>query len=1220
MNDEQDEDVIFENSPLYKHMRLAGMEDVQTETVQHVTKIPARKLLKQYFQVDYASLFIDILGKCYQSVVFYLSKTKWGTENLEAWYHMTTLKHVQNSKALEEEDSAFLENYINCNVGETTLTEPSVYDCFKKWNGPINYLSTGFLVYTLIWCTGIFPINLRPMADFLAVGFGICMMSTCSDVCFYWWKRRIFMDTTSAIQKSMEISEKVLTLTRQSLRLVQEKELVARGFTLVSQRVAVSGIEQTASTNSSKLCSELRKNNFHVARSGMLIFREATLKLLELHPLIPEVDSVSNYLASVPLSDYGPCLQLIGQQADDSQHLAQLTDGYSVAALRGMNQLFSLYLSEFIRRLTLCFIADAQIQGSPEPFDKLKILMEELYIKLEKDHLQLQRSYDFHKSSPLNREPSKPKFDRPKSKKGEFYTAVHSLDLHLQAALIRTQELSKQLEKEMNEESADCVDLSHDESDQSKPTEESWLQVMSEVKAELEACKGCWEEGIGRIKKTTKNNVPISPVNNIKEVLGDSKVKEVVIMDAGDYIIEDQVFEGYTDADNNDDFTWNWEPILSPEEKEKKKREKEEAKRLLSELRSVISVRAEDRERREEIALAKSRTLTSPDESRHLENFQVDLMPQSQKTCSENSKSKCKLEAKSVLSNSDIFSSTKAELSPFLCDQTSSLNISPILSENEMNSDKMVNNSIGEEMDDENPLPAHLARKSDIVNLNNSATSPFPQRAGLAAEDSFVSVSSLDNGKGNSINDLQNSDSILSTSVTTKVQGKSFSMSDSEYSTTSSKEDSCRQNSVDLDSSPGYEEMKASSIDSVQGSKSSSGFFEGKEQSQKHNNEICQNLDKTYGIIQEKVPIEPGNLNTISSKSSSQSKDSAINQDILSQQQNLSSSSFQFSKTSNYEDISGIQKLENDSQDGLLSTGAKQSDCDNISSSFYSPLTSFTDQLSGIAPLVDSEVQSSELFNDSKLTQKNQSDSVSHTQSYSSKPDNPSNNDTFQVKNDPCDISAAGISNVDLFQSTKPDNMSISHDNAPNVVKPTSTVSDISVDSFTSLQQNSCEPCLEDPTSNLNPDNTPNKSTGFTVSKPTDVLHNDEKELYETKSQPSNEETKSEKPTKAEIFEHEPEEDDLENTDSSEQCLDVTSPDTSSSSNGEPGQTDLDIRISRLPGANLSFSANIAAMAAARSINLNLNIDTFGDSSSEDEVCECKCDDDDDCDEESIDV
>ena len=50
------------------------------------------------------------------------------------------------------------------------------------------------------------------------------------------------------------------------------------------------------------------------------------------YPLQSDVDMTSNYVATICLEEYGPCLQVAS--SDDIQLLGQLTDNFSLSALK----------------------------------------------------------------------------------------------------------------------------------------------------------------------------------------------------------------------------------------------------------------------------------------------------------------------------------------------------------------------------------------------------------------------------------------------------------------------------------------------------------------------------------------------------------------------------------------------------------------------------------------------------------------------------------------------------------------------------------------------------------------------------------------------------------------------------------------------------------------------------------------------------------------------
>ena len=51
-------------------------------------------------------------------------------------------------------------------------------------------------------------------------------------------------------------------------------------------------------------------------------------------PVNKEVEGTQSYLAFVLLEDYGPCLQIDGDSPESAEKLYDVTDGFSVAALK----------------------------------------------------------------------------------------------------------------------------------------------------------------------------------------------------------------------------------------------------------------------------------------------------------------------------------------------------------------------------------------------------------------------------------------------------------------------------------------------------------------------------------------------------------------------------------------------------------------------------------------------------------------------------------------------------------------------------------------------------------------------------------------------------------------------------------------------------------------------------------------------------------------------
>ncbi|XP_033746474.1 vezatin-like isoform X2 [Pecten maximus] len=410
------------------------------------------------------------------------------------------------------------------------------------------------------------------------------------------------------IHQLVSCCEGLLRSTKRALRLVQEAELVARGFTLVSQQSPVSRLEQNSLHSTQRQCPRLRASLFLVARKTMLLAKDKTMLLINCYPLGGDIDVSLNYLAQVPVHEYGPCVQTDGEGEEGKSQLYDITDGFSVASLKGIKHLCDLHISELFRRLTisLCYSGDISLKlGTTE----VETILSGIYDPLSEEGQTLQQMYDSHTCLIDGKGTQTPKYVPPNEEHPlrETYMAVHSLDLHLQAAWLRVRSLSSLLETHLEQGNVGHLEGC---TDHQFRVDEAYDKLRLQVKHELHACKTCWEEGISRLEKLekvkAKKEEPVKADTSSKEV--QSKAPPIPLFEMGDPIIEDQVFEAYITEDPVESYHNSWDEFMTPEEKERKKKEKQEAMRLLTELKSVISVRATEREIRENKALEKARS------------------------------------------------------------------------------------------------------------------------------------------------------------------------------------------------------------------------------------------------------------------------------------------------------------------------------------------------------------------------------------------------------------------------------------------------------------------------------------------------------------------------------------------------------------------------------------------------------------------------------------
>ncbi|XP_011845722.1 PREDICTED: vezatin isoform X5 [Mandrillus leucophaeus] len=288
-------------------------------------------------------------------------------------------------------------------------------------------------------------------------------------------------------------------LVRKALRLIQETEVISRGFTLVSAACPFN----KAGQHPSQHLIGLRKAVYRTLRANFQAARLATLYMLKNYPLNSESDNVTNYICVVPFKELG--LGLSEEQISEEE-AHNFTDGFSLPALKVLFQLWVAQSSEFFRRV---------------------IILED---ELEK--------------------------------------------------LVCTKET-----QELVSEAYPILE-----------------QKLKLIQPHVQASNNCWEEAISQVDKllrrnTDKKGKPEIACENPHCTVVPLKQPTLHIADK-DPIPEEQELEAYVDdIDIDSDFRKDDFYYLSQEDKERQKREHEESKRVLQELKSVLGFKASEAER-----------------------------------------------------------------------------------------------------------------------------------------------------------------------------------------------------------------------------------------------------------------------------------------------------------------------------------------------------------------------------------------------------------------------------------------------------------------------------------------------------------------------------------------------------------------------------------------------------------------------------------------------
>eukprot|EP00063_Salmo_salar_P034031 XP_014008866.1 PREDICTED: vezatin-like isoform X4 [Salmo salar] len=409
--------------------------------------------------------------------------------------------------------------------------------------------------------------------------------------------------------QTMVLNSKALTsLARKSLRLLQETEVISRGFTLLLDRVSAASSFSRAGLGAGPRGQQLiglRKAVYRALRSAFRASRRATCHMLKAYPLNSEIDNVTNYVSAVPLKELGMGL---GTEHLTDEEAQELTDDYSLPALKVLFQLWVGQSSECFRRFALLLSPrrleeprEDWVKGEtpPPPIHRsVATVTQPLHGALAGCLGDLQRSYEFHRYfETQHRTQGSDRVGRAQQKCRELntlHTSVRSLQLHLRALLNEMIILEDDLEKLMVTKEAVEVTVEGYQDLQER---------LGHLQPHMQASAGCWEDTVGQVERMLRRantcpGTPDGPEQCLPPVPCTPAPTYTLILDR-DPVPEEQELEAYM-SDSEDENGWAGSVVdmLSPEERERHRREREESQRVLSELKAVLGQRASEGERR----------------------------------------------------------------------------------------------------------------------------------------------------------------------------------------------------------------------------------------------------------------------------------------------------------------------------------------------------------------------------------------------------------------------------------------------------------------------------------------------------------------------------------------------------------------------------------------------------------------------------------------------
>ncbi|XP_055483740.1 vezatin isoform X2 [Psammomys obesus] len=602
MTPEFDEEVVFENSPLYQYLQDLGHTDF--EICSSLSPKTEKCLTTEGPQNPPKSVLPKgILLRLTETIKSWTFSSQCNKKDdllhkLDTGFRLDSLYTILQQEVLLQEDVELIElldpSILSAGQPQQenghlptlcSLATPNIWDVSMLFAfiSLLIMLPTWWIVSSwLVWGVTIFIyLIIRVLKLWRTAKLQMTLK-----------KYRVRLEDMAANSRAFT------NLVRKSLRLIQETEVISRGFTLLLDRVSAACSFHKAAQCPSQHLTGLRKAVYRTVRANVQAARLATLYMLKNYPLNSESDNVTNYICVVPFKELG--LGLSEEQISEEE-AHNLTDGFSLPALKVLFQLWVAQSSEFFRRLAL-LLSTANSPSGPLLTAALlpHRILSDVTQGLPHAHSacleELKRSYEFFRYFETQHQSAPQRLPRTQQKSRELnnvHTAVRSLQLHLKALLNEVIILEDELEKLV------CTKETQEQLSEAYPILEQKLKL---IEPHVQASNSCWEEAISQVDKllrrnTDKKGKPEVACEN-PHCIAAPLLRPTLHIEDRDPIPEEQELEAYVDdIDIESEFRKDDLYYLSQEDRERQKREQEESKRVLQELKSVLGFKASEAER-----------------------------------------------------------------------------------------------------------------------------------------------------------------------------------------------------------------------------------------------------------------------------------------------------------------------------------------------------------------------------------------------------------------------------------------------------------------------------------------------------------------------------------------------------------------------------------------------------------------------------------------------
>ena len=562
--------MLFENSPLQKYLNAIGFTDFERVSVCEEQERSKESVISSlqawiggFFHEKTFTWKYCLSHLCLSSFLVTPSN-----QDLEA-FRTDYITAITNSEILNEDDVRFLSHF------DPELLKPVKPRKPSESHKEMNLFRGGHVLSSFVVLVSVL---LAAVTDYvfpsLSISLIILSVVGIKSLRRYYFsfhhKRNLEMLTSFTMQM-----KQLAMLLRKSVRLIQEMELLTKGYTMVGPVIPVFFENNDTRSVYPALRKAIMENTEHVI-TGL---QKTAKELLLCFPLSMELTGLFTYLS----------------KGSAGVRPSSCNEGLSLQSLKTMNSLVFSLQSEFLSRFLLCLSVEANNGNLYELYLKLFTKINKIIgissKELETSLTSIKRSYHMHQSYCFTNEETVKCPTRNSNKWTFLDVAMHSLKLHLQVGILRVQSLQEIMSKVSKTEKGKALNLAESTGmDSQLETTFQWLKI------DLESALNCWREGEKSInkmlgKESFEQPEPESKFSSTTNTVNLEESTEPCMVKFDEEQTEsDRVYEAFSDPHDKE----LYEQSVSAEDLKTEKPTVRENKQLLQELKAVLFTKTKD--------------------------------------------------------------------------------------------------------------------------------------------------------------------------------------------------------------------------------------------------------------------------------------------------------------------------------------------------------------------------------------------------------------------------------------------------------------------------------------------------------------------------------------------------------------------------------------------------------------------------------------------------